>query len=87
MELLRIIAMVFIVLLHTNAQMMDKNEYPFYLVWYLGIIPVNLYVLVFGWYGIRFNNVKKLCALLFQALFFSLLFLSANSHSGIKSMY
>lgn len=33
MELLRIIAMVFIVLLHTNAQMMDKNEYPFYLIW------------------------------------------------------
>ena len=83
MELLRIIAMLFVMFFHTNVVSfndtcsLDFEENPFSsftrVFWYMTtIICVDTFVLLSGWYGIRTNS-KKILGLIFQVFFFTFL--------------
>ena len=81
MELLRIVSMLFVMILHANflgihAPTSDDIYDDFYstmfrcLIESLSIVAVDVFVLISGWFGIRFSY-RKLLALCFQVLFFS----------------
>ncbi len=89
MELLRILAMLGILVLHTDFFALgaptkeDCANAPFISVWRLfieslTIISVNLFVLLSGWYGIR-PKKKRFVEFLFQILFFNLFFFAVFS--------
>lgn len=82
MELLRIVSMLFVLILHANflgigaPTKVDLDAAP--LSTFIrcfteasAIVAVDVFVLISGWFGIRFS-IKKLSAFLFQVLFFSL---------------
>lgn len=80
MELLRIIAMVIIMFVHANFRALGHptleelacspvGTFVRYLWEGLCILGVNVFVMLSGWYGIRFKPVR-LGALAFQILFF-----------------
>lgn len=82
-ELLRIILMFMIMALHANLIVIDfptveeVTEYPLHSFMrffneYLCIGAVNTFVLISGWFGIKYKT-KGLCNFLFQCLFFSLI--------------
>lgn len=81
-ELLRVISMLMVLGLHANfialgeptAEYVDANPIGAFLRYIneaLCIVSVNVFVLISGWFGIR-PTMRKLAALLFQCLFFSL---------------
>ena len=81
MELLRIIAMVFIMLVHANFRALHyptademavspTGVFVRYLWESLFVLGVNAFVMLSGWYGIRFR-LSRLWELLFQVLFFA----------------
>ena len=83
MELLRIIAMLFVMFFHTNVisfhgtNIIDLSNYTFNsfirVFWELTtLICVDTFVLLSGWYGIRPNR-KKTVGLIFQVFFFLVL--------------
>ncbi len=83
MELLRIVAMVLVLVFHANFMGLGKPtvadvasmpvaSFARYFIQSLSQVCVNLFVLVSGWYAIKFK-MKSLCKLLFQVIFFSLL--------------
>ena len=89
MELLRILAMLGILVLHTDFFALgvptkeDCVNAPFLSAWRLfvesfTIISVNLFVLLSGWYGIR-PKKKRFVEFLFQILFFNLFFFAVFS--------
>lgn len=82
-ELCRIIAMVFVILVHANyfslggVELNDIEVAPFdsflkALSEQLCIICVNVFILISGWFGIR-ANIKGAISLLFQVVFFHIL--------------
>ena len=82
MELLRLVAMLSVILFHLDFLGMGIELHVIEaspLSTILGVVGlksltmscVNLFVLVSGWYGIRFT-LHKLGALVFQVLFYSL---------------
>ena len=81
MELLRIVSMLFVLILHANfigidvPTKVDLDAAP--LSTFIrcfteasAIVAVDVFVLISGWFGIRFS-IKKLSAFLFQVMFFS----------------
>lgn len=79
-ELLRIVCMLMICLLHAhtfvsgNPTKTEIENSPLassfrVFIYYLTIVSVDVFVLISGWFGIRFS-LKKLSSLLFQVLFF-----------------
>jgi|LAHS01.1.fsa_nt_gb surface polysaccharide O-acyltransferase-like enzyme len=88
MELLRIISMVLVMVVHaliliplpTKSACQDApiSSIIYYGVDSISIVCVDLFVLLSGWYGIRFN-LQKVYALLFQVVFFSLIVYSCVS--------
>lgn len=83
-ELLRIIAMLMIMVSHMcdSIGAPNKNDYlsqPYFsfvrsCVEYVSVIGVNVFVLISGWFGIRFKW-QRLLELYFQIFFFSFLLL------------
>ena len=82
MELLRIVSMLFVLVLHANflgvhaPTQEDLTVSPistFFrcFIEALTIVAVNVFVLISGWFGIHFS-LKKIGALCFQVLFFTL---------------
>ena len=82
-ELLRIVAMILVLFLHSNYFSLGGVElyniqtliHPSYiraLAEQLCIICVNLYVFISGWFGIK-PSIKGVLSLLFQVLFFHIL--------------
>lgn len=82
-ELLRIVAMLFVVLLHANYFSLGRvnitdiiiNPIPTFFKAYLEqlcIVCVNVFVLISGWFGIR-PTLKGGLSLLFQVFFFHIL--------------
>lgn len=78
-ELLRIIAMFFVLVVHSDflaigvpsSENLNNNAIPTLTrigFESISIISVNLFVLISGWFGIRFS-LKGLAKLLFQCLF------------------
>lgn len=82
MELLRIIAMFLVMMIHTTQTIhypgFDGKTVPFIefgfvsLLRSVSFIAVNVFVLLSGWYGIRFT-IKGLTRFIYQVAFFSLL--------------
>ena len=80
-ELLRIISMVMVLVIHVliclprpTTEMVEGEPFKaicFYLTDAISIICVNIFILISGWFGIKFDIVK-LGILLFQVLFFSI---------------
>lgn len=81
MELLRIVSMLFVLIIHANftgisaPSPLDYYNSPFLsfircFVEALAIVAVDVFVLISGWFGINFS-FKKLGALCFQVLFFT----------------
>lgn len=79
-ELLRIVCMLMICLLHahtfvsgnpTKTEIVNSPLPSLFrvFIYYLTIVSVGVFVLISGWFGIRFS-LKKLSSLLFQVLFF-----------------
>ena len=82
MELLRLVAMFLVLVVHANFRalpvpgMTHVNNNPssaflMFMTEAFSIYAVNLFVLLSGWYGIRFK-AKRLGELIFQVLFFGL---------------
>lgn len=82
MELLRIVSMLFVLILHANYlgihapsptdfRMHPESTILRCTIEALAIVAVNVFVLISGWFGIKFN-FNKLSSLCFQILFFSL---------------
>lgn len=82
MELLRIVAMLMVLSVHANFGAIgfpytkESVDYPtvtlFRYFWEsISIVCVNVFILLSGWYGIRFSK-QGLWKILFQALFFSI---------------
>lgn len=83
MELLRCVAMLLVVLVHTGflslglptqAESLQTPVSVFMrlLTQSVSVVCVNVFVLLSGWYGIRFS-IKRLGSFLFQVFFFSFL--------------
>lgn len=105
-ELLRILAMFLVLVVHADfgalgAPKIEEFQSNFwncsfrYLIEAHAIVCVNVFVLLSGWFGIK-SEGRKLVSLIFQILFFSLLFFlcfifispnSALSKEGIKSIF
>lgn len=91
-ELLRIISMFLVMVSHVTLaieypNMKDATEIEFYLVGLLkaiSVVSVNVFLMISGWFGIRFSY-KRLFAFLFQVLFFSLLGYFIAVLLGVKS--
>lgn len=86
LELLRCIAMLLVVLVHTGflSLGLPTQEETFhspisvfmrFLTQSVSVVCVNVFILLSGWYGIRFD-LKRLGKFLFQVLFFSILIYS-----------
>lgn len=82
MELLRIVSMLFVLILHANFLCIhapspeELNDTPFStfircFMESLTIVAVDVFVLISGWFGIKFS-FAKLGAFCFQILFFTL---------------
>ena len=87
-ELLRIIAMFLILVQHANGLAIGlpgssecvgdpANSFLRFFIQSLAIVGVDVFVLISGWFGIRFN-LKRLGDFLFQCLFFSIVVASAT---------
>lgn len=94
MELLRIIAMLFILMLHVNFMSLgtpnsvDFNINPltsFLRLEFeaLAIVGVNVFVLISGWFGIRLR-AKSVCKFVFQVLFWGVLVYAIAVLSGLN---
>ncbi len=81
-ELLRILAMFFILVQHANflgigmptaneCIVSPINSFIRFFIESLSIVAVNIFIFISGWFGIK-STVKKLCSFLFQVLFFTL---------------
>lgn len=92
-ELLRIIAMLMVVLLHTNNLALgsptreDVLLSPLTSFWrilaeQLCIVGVNVFVLISGWFGIK-PSLKGLCSLLYQVIFWAVMILAAGLAFGL----
>lgn len=94
MELLRIIAMFLVMMIHTtqtihypefDGKAVSSVEFSFVsLLRSVSFIAVNVFVLLSGWYGIRFS-VKGLFRLVYQVVFFSLLCYAVSVSLKIQS--
>ena len=82
MELLRLVAMLLVLVVHANFRALPVPGYShvhnnpssallMFMTEAFSIYAVNLFVLLSGWYGIRFK-ARRLAELLFQVLFFGL---------------
>lgn len=100
LELLRIIAMILVMVVHASFESLghpslaDLQTTPMhaffrFLSESIGIICVNVFVLISGWYGIR-AKIGRLSAFIFQVLFFGvvmyfgLLLFKATAPMGLK---
>lgn len=83
MELLRIIAMLFVMIVHADFMALgtptleDLSKAPIetfmrYLIGGMSSVCVNVFVMISGWYGIHFR-LRRISKLLFQTFFFVLL--------------
>lgn len=83
MELLRIIAMILVMIVHANFRALPvptteecnleiTSSILRFLTESISIICVNLFILLSGWYGIRYK-ISRLLEFLFQVFFFSIL--------------
>lgn len=82
MELLRLVAMLLVLIVHANFRALPVPDYThvhsnpssaflMFMTEGFSIYAVDLFVLLSGWYGIRFK-FKRLVELVFQVLFFGL---------------
>ena len=89
MELLRITAMVLVLVVHANFRalpvpgplhivMAPVSSLLMFLTEGISICAVDLFVLLSGWYGIRFKG-SRLAELLFQVLFFGVFALGVSA--------
>lgn len=96
MELLRIVAMIFILIGHANYVAFDRviitdgvsgSIIAFARMWIQAITVsgVNIFVLISGWFGISFKW-KKLASLLFEVLFFNVLIVAILLAAGLISI-
>lgn len=79
-ELLRLVAMFFVLVLHANLILnlpttqsiiaFPRQEFIKAVVEAFAIVAVNVFVLISGWFGLRFR-VRGLLSFLFQVFFFS----------------
>lgn len=87
MELLRIVAMFLVMIVHASflafgvpsEEACHKDAIGSFGVFFfesMSVVCVDLFVLLSGWFGIRFE-LRKVAELLFQAFFFALLILAA----------
>lgn len=91
-ELLRIISMFLVMVAHVTLaieypNMKGATELEYYLVGLMkaiSVVSVNVFVMISGWFGIRFSY-KRLFAFLFQVLFFSLVGYLIAILLGVKS--
>ena len=96
MELLRIIAMILVMIVHANFRALPvpsveeccteiTSSILRFFTESISIICVNLFILLSGWYGIKFKS-HRLGEFLFQVLFFSILgcalYYAINPFSG-----
>lgn len=92
-EALRIVAMIFIVLLHANYFSLGSisqadilsSPFPSFVRMFceqICIVGVNIFVLISGWFGIR-PTFKGAVSILYQVFFFSLLILLVGIIVGI----
>lgn len=102
MELLRIIAMLFVVLVHTDfwslgmptTQLManePSKAFMQYLVEIVSIVCVNCFIFISGWFGIK-PKIEKFIGLLFQIIFFNFIiyFISVaigHEHFSLRSFF
>ncbi len=82
MELLRIIAMILVMVVHANFRALPvptasqiiaepTSKFLMFLTEAISVLAVDLFVILSGWFGIRFK-AKRLGELLFQVFFFGL---------------
>lgn len=82
-ELLRIIVMLFVLIQHANFLSVGipnnldcisapGNAFVRFFIQSIAIVAVNVFVIISGWFGIK-PTIEKLCSLLFQVFFFTLL--------------
>ncbi len=80
-ELLRILAMFLVLVQHANFLGIGcpntndcinnpANTLARFFIQSLSIVAVDVFVLISGWFGIK-PNIKKICSLIFQVLFFT----------------
>lgn len=93
-EFLRIVSMVAVLLFHANFESIGFPTYEMaankelfclssFFVESLTSICVDVFILISGWYGIRFK-MQRLFALLFQIFFFKILITSVILLFGVK---
>ena len=102
MELLRCVAMLLVVLVHIGFLSLglptfeEANTEPFsvfmrFLTQSVSVVCVNVFILLSGWYGIRFN-LMRLGSFLFQVFFFSVLiycclvFVNPREYLNLRSL-
>lgn len=90
MELLRIVAMILVMIVHASVYTMNglptvENVHnvplPSFSVFFfdgLSIVCVNVFILISGWFGVKFK-LMSIAKLIFQVLFFTLLVFIALS--------
>lgn len=97
MELLRLLSMFLVLIIHANTAfdpwpigqeaVLDSPAHCFFrfLIESLSVVCVNAFILLSGWFGIKFS-FKRLFSFIFQVLFFSLILalLPSNRGQGIK---
>lgn len=95
-ELLRGLSMLFILIVHSNYMGItalynrpyDIESFTRFLIEAIGIVGVNCFILISGYFGIQLR-VKKFISLIFQIYFFSILslviYLLCNGFENIHS--
>lgn len=93
MELLRLMSMFLVLVIHANTayqpwpidqpvvQTAPVHCFFRFLIESVSIVCVNAFVLLSGWFGIKFS-IKRLLSFIFQVLFFSLILCLLPSHQG-----
>lgn len=102
MELLRCVAMLLVIVAHTDFLSLGVPQYteivacPFsvffrFFVQALSVVCVDVFILLSGWYGIK-PTTNRFCEFLFQVFFFSLLIyivlvlIEPNNYLNLKSV-
>ena len=100
MDLLRIIAMVLVLVVHSNFKSLHvptggeiaeepTTSFLRFFVQSISVCCVNVFVLISGWFGIH-QRLQKFISLLFQIVFFAILgfliaqIINSNSTQGLK---
>ncbi len=93
-ELLRIIAMIFIIIFHCvfksgyAVKVLNINNYLIKLFWLLGELGVNLFILISGYFMVKNNfSYKKIIYLLLEVIFYNSISAILASILGVESIF